>query len=1018
MLSYEEMCLEYMKGYQDKSRIYFIENYLSTFNADVRRTTPFKLFPRQKQFLRTVAEKPNTIAVKHRQCGITTISSAWVTGQFVFCDPDSKETVLAVANKLDLSVQIIDKIRDFLMQVPRWMWGDEFYSPDPKSEKNKKDIFIKNSKQELELFNGCRAVARSSGENASRGISAVSILIMDEAAFISEGMSVYSSAVAAMASVKDAKIIMVSTPCGKDPLYYNTYRKAINGENNFTPVEFRWYQDLRYNRFLKWYKKNKNGDVEWDEDPTIDKNGNIIYDEERWKRLTRNGWTPTSPWYEEMCKSFNNDEMKIAQELDVSFLGSSNNVVQPEVIDMHAAINVREPLEDFKDPIVPETWFWKKPIPNHRYILACLPKGEEIRTKEGVKNIEDITKDDVLIDKDGNYTNIVECKSRYVTNEDIYEIKIANYHSPIKFTGNHPIYASQKNEEKRCYLRHDPIYKFNERYLSHDFKFIKASELKEGDWVQLPNQYYNNFITDEELRELGKKYDLEEAVFNENFWWYCGMWLAEGCACFNKKYQDKCTIFTSHHINETEYKDKCCNVITEILNCKPYISDYEKVHCTNIAFFNYNLGKFLHENFGRYADGKYINETIKKLPYNFRKQLIKGYFEGDGSIYEHKRDGTLSSCASVSKHLIEDIQDLLFSFGIVPCVTKGKVGETEIQNRRYKTKILYELKMQNADTIKFLNIFYDAGLEEKTRRKGYIYVTKDMKYINFKITHITKTKYTGIVYNFETESHTYCCNRFSVHNCDSSSGSAEDRTAIEVIDVDGEDENGLPIVEQVMEYNGKQYGDTIGEMIYQYAKLYNDAFVVIESIGGYGDSALLTLIRLGYKNLYYEDKELSKYTSRISQTKFLGNDDDKLPGFRNNSVRFQMLSHFAIMLRNNEFKVRSKRVIMELETWIFKGETGRMDHMDGAHDDTITCLAMGLFVMKYYFNRLVATKAKDEAILNAYFVNSSSQPSSNGDGSYFARPKDGVNYAPLYTTRQLKKPDFGGNYLWMLSTLN
>ena len=162
MLSYEEMCLEYMKGYQDKSRIYFIENYLSTFNADVRRTTPFKLFPRQKQFLRTVAEKPNTIAVKHRQCGITTISSAWVTGQFVFCDPDSKETVLAVANKLDLSVQIIDKIRDFLMQVPRWMWGDEFYSPDPKSEKNKKDIFIKNSKQELELFNGCRAVARSS----------------------------------------------------------------------------------------------------------------------------------------------------------------------------------------------------------------------------------------------------------------------------------------------------------------------------------------------------------------------------------------------------------------------------------------------------------------------------------------------------------------------------------------------------------------------------------------------------------------------------------------------------------------------------------------------------------------------------------------------------------------------------------------------------------------------------------------------------------------------------------------
>ena len=120
MLSYEDMALEYMKCYEDKSRIYFIEHYLSTFNADVRKTTPFLLFPRQKVFLRTVAEKPNTIAIKHRQCGITTISSAWITGQFVFCDSESKETVLAVANKLDLSVQIVDKIRDILKQVPRW----------------------------------------------------------------------------------------------------------------------------------------------------------------------------------------------------------------------------------------------------------------------------------------------------------------------------------------------------------------------------------------------------------------------------------------------------------------------------------------------------------------------------------------------------------------------------------------------------------------------------------------------------------------------------------------------------------------------------------------------------------------------------------------------------------------------------------------------------------------------------------------------------------------------------------
>ena len=36
---------EYIRCFKDKSRIYFIENYLSTFNAMERKEVPFKLFP-------------------------------------------------------------------------------------------------------------------------------------------------------------------------------------------------------------------------------------------------------------------------------------------------------------------------------------------------------------------------------------------------------------------------------------------------------------------------------------------------------------------------------------------------------------------------------------------------------------------------------------------------------------------------------------------------------------------------------------------------------------------------------------------------------------------------------------------------------------------------------------------------------------------------------------------------------------------------------------------------------------
>ena len=64
MLNFKQ---EYIKCYNDKSRIYFIENYLSTFNAMERKDVPFKLFPRQKVFLKSTVEYNNLVAIKHRQ---------------------------------------------------------------------------------------------------------------------------------------------------------------------------------------------------------------------------------------------------------------------------------------------------------------------------------------------------------------------------------------------------------------------------------------------------------------------------------------------------------------------------------------------------------------------------------------------------------------------------------------------------------------------------------------------------------------------------------------------------------------------------------------------------------------------------------------------------------------------------------------------------------------------------------------------------------------------------------------
>jgi hypothetical protein len=257
------------------------------------------------------------------------------------------------------------------------------------------------------------------------------------------------------------------------------------------------------------------------------------------------------------------------------------------------------------------------------------------------------------------------------------------------------------------------------------------------------------------------------------------------------------------------------------------------------------------------------------------------------------------------------------------------------------------------------------------------------------------------------EGHRYIC------SVDPSRGTAADRTAIEIIDMDGRDENGIPIIEQVAEYVGKKLGDDIGAIAYQYATMYNDAFVVVDATGGQGDAAIITMLQMGYKNMYYEDMNQKTYMLQRA-TKVYDSYTDKLPGFHFQGNRYPVLANFAGLVRNNEFKIRSARVINELDTWIFKGDNARMDHMDGAHDDTITSLAMGLFVMQYSFNRLQSTIKKDKAILNSYMMTNSFKVKKPqmGDGRNIT-PGTGL---PFYSGKNLKSSYNStafGNCMWL-----
>ena len=173
MINYDYLQEEYAKCFLDKSRIYMIQNYLKTYDATQRKMVQFNLFPRQQDLCTTMGNANNVVTTKPRQAGITTTAGAFISCEMCLADPESPQTALVIGNTLDLAQQMVTKIREFLLQFPRWMWGDEFIKANPKEYNEpplKDEIFKICNQKELVLKNGCRVVARSSGPDASRGV--------------------------------------------------------------------------------------------------------------------------------------------------------------------------------------------------------------------------------------------------------------------------------------------------------------------------------------------------------------------------------------------------------------------------------------------------------------------------------------------------------------------------------------------------------------------------------------------------------------------------------------------------------------------------------------------------------------------------------------------------------------------------------------------------------------------------------------------------------------------------------
>ena len=221
------------------------------------------------------------------------------------------------------------------------------------------------------LNNGCEVKAVATSKDALRGFTPT-ILIFDEAAFIEADGDFWSACMASLST--GGKVIVVSTPNGNDPIYYEIYDQALRGMNDFKITEMYWYRDPRYTKDLFFVKtddaihyllnKEEYGPekiISWAEIEFKDRN----FDDA--KELINNGYKPCSDWFEKMVKKLKYDKRKVSQELECNFLGSGDNVFDSKLMMKIKENYLKEPQNKMMSN---QLWIWKEPVVGHKYIMG------------------------------------------------------------------------------------------------------------------------------------------------------------------------------------------------------------------------------------------------------------------------------------------------------------------------------------------------------------------------------------------------------------------------------------------------------------------------------------------------------------------------------------------------------------------------------------------------------------------------------------------------------------------------
>jgi hypothetical protein len=271
--------------------IYTINNYLKYYDLVRGGFVNFDLIPKQKEILTNLDNHRFNNIIKSRQVGLTTLLTTKIVTKLISAPVDEPEDIFVISPNRDASQHIIKMIRDQLMNLPdelMLMWGNT-------------NNLVWNNRLKIQLPNGSRVTATHPKPDTFRGHRPTWV-IFDEAAFIEDGKKCVNGLMPAL--TENGSLTLVSTPNGRDNLFWESVLLASLGASSFKNTFIKWYHIPKYTKDLVWMKNRE-----------LHKNPDMSEEE-----LILNGYMPTSSWYRSMCSSMNQNMDWIHGELDCIFL--------------------------------------------------------------------------------------------------------------------------------------------------------------------------------------------------------------------------------------------------------------------------------------------------------------------------------------------------------------------------------------------------------------------------------------------------------------------------------------------------------------------------------------------------------------------------------------------------------------------------------------------------------------------------------------------------------------------------